>query len=201
MIPGSRFLMNVSNSLSPGITVARDHRHPGSPSPGGSERVNRLQQDLLQQSLATASHSAANRNTLVQPLGKDLPDHFATFRPRQSMIASLVKILQPLMIEPHQVQDRGMKIVHRRHVFFRAVREFVRGTPAERCLDTGPGKPGCKAGGIVIASAGPFLEGGHAAELGAPDHEGLFQQAPLFEVFQQRRGWLVQNLSMLGLLF
>ena len=119
----------------------------------------------------------------------------------QAAFNSIVVKAEPFMVEAEQVQDRGMKIVHRRHVFFRAVREFVRGTPAERCLDTGPGKPGCKAGGIVIASAGPFLEGGHAAELGAPDHEGLFQQAPLFEVFQQRRGWLVQNLSMLGLLF
>ncbi len=86
-----------------------------------------------------------------------------------------------------------MKIVDGRHVLNRLVSPRIGGPVRRRLADSGPGQPACKAGRIVISTTGAFLEGWHPPEFGTPDDECLIQQAPLFQIFQQSGGRLIED--------
>ena len=79
------------------------------------------------------------------------------------------------MIESEQVENGGVKVVQAEGVFSRLPTEFVGGSIGEGCMDACSRKPGRKAEGVVVPTAGSLLEGGHAPELGAPDHQGVVQ--------------------------
>ncbi|MFM1944028.1 MAG: hypothetical protein RI897_3010 [Verrucomicrobiota bacterium] len=53
----------------------------------------------------------------------------------------------------------------------------------------------------MVTSAGAFLEGGHASELGAPDYQRVFEEAALFQVTQEGGGGLVHDGAVLAVLF
>ena len=79
------------------------------------------------------------------------------------------------MVEAKQVKDGGVEVVQAENVLFRLPTEFVGGSVGEGCIHTGTCHPCGKSGWVVIATAGPFLESGHASELGAPDHQEVIQ--------------------------
>jgi hypothetical protein len=94
------------------------------------------------------------------------------------------------------VEDGGVEVVERMDVFDGFLAEFVGVSGADAGLHAGTGHPAGEAVGIVIAAFGAFLEEGHAAELGAPDDEGVVEQAALFQVADQRGGGLVEDVRM-----
>ena len=79
------------------------------------------------------------------------------------------------MVESEQVENGGVEVVQAEDVLFRLPTEFVGASIAEGCVDARSRQPGRKAEGVVVPSAGSLLEGGHAPELGAPDHQDVVQ--------------------------
>lgn len=79
------------------------------------------------------------------------------------------------MVEAEEVENGGVEIVHGGDVFFCLPAEGVGGAVGVAAVDARAGEPGCEAFGVVIAAAGAFLEGGHAAELGAPHDQRIFK--------------------------
>ena len=74
------------------------------------------------------------------------------------------------VVEPQEVEDGGVEVVDGDDVFGGSVAEVVGGAVGVGSLDPRAGQEGGEAGGVVVASAGAFLEGGHATEFGAPNH-------------------------------
>lgn len=90
---------------------------------------------------------------------------------------SIVVEAEAFVIESKDVENSGVKIVNGRDSFDGLVAKFIGGSVAERSFYSGAGQPGGEAAGIVIAAAGPFLEGGHASKFGTENDEGIFEQA------------------------
>ena len=114
---------------------------------------------------------------------------------------AVMVIRKAFVIEAEDVQNRGMEIVDGGGLLDRFIPEFVGGAVADAFFHSGAGHPGGEPGGVVIAAAGAFLESGHAAEFGAPDDEGVLEQASLFQVDEEGGGWLVHDLAVFGILF
>src|SRR5262249_8632197 len=95
--------------------------------------------------------------------------------------AAVVAEGQPLVVEPEQVQDRGMDVVD--------VRDPLRGPQADRvgrpeCLTTlhaTAGQPHTEPVRVVVAAGGAL---GHrrSAELAAPDYQRVLQQPAALQV-------------------
>jgi hypothetical protein len=94
---------------------------------------------------------------------------------RQSPLDAVVFEGEFFVVQPQQVKDRRVEVVERVGVFDRLFAKLIRLAGADPRFDAGAGQPAREAVGVVIASFGPFLEEGHAAEFGAPDDEGLIQ--------------------------
>jgi hypothetical protein len=67
--------------------------------------------------------------------------------------------------------------------------------------DAGAGEPAGEAVRVVVAAEGAFLEERHASELGAPDDEGVGEQAALAEVADEGGGGLVEDGAVFVVLF
>ena len=67
--------------------------------------------------------------------------HDTTMHVRKPALNTVLIKRQLQVIEPHQVQDRGMEVVNRNYVLHGAVTELVGSAVAERRLDAsaGPG--------------------------------------------------------------
>ena len=126
-------------------------------------------------------------------------DDFALHVGQAAFEAVVVKG-QSLMLQPEQVQDRRVKIMHCHNILHGLVAEFIRRAVGVAAFYPGPGKPRGEAVGIVVAPARPGLEGWHPAKLGAPDHERLLEQPALFHVGQQGGHRLVEHRAVLGVL-
>ena len=97
------------------------------------------------------------------------------------------------MIQSEQVENRRVEVVDRDDIVHGLVAEFVRGSVRKGGFDASTGEPAGKAFGIVVATAGPFLEGRHATEFGTPDDQRVFEQAALFQVFDESCGRLIED--------
>ncbi len=91
------------------------------------------------------------------------------------------------------MQHGGVEIVNGGYVSDGFVSEFIRRAIAEGFLYAGAGEPDGEAFGIVVAAAGAFLEGRHAAEFGDPHDQCVFKNAALLQILKQRRGGLIEN--------
>ena len=118
-------------------------------------------------------------------LGEYVGDHFAVDIGQPSL-DSVVVDAETAVLESSQVQDCGVDIMNTGGVFDRPVSKRVGGTEGKRCPDTCPGHPDSESVGVVVSTAGPLLERGHAAEFAAEDDQGFFEQTALFEVGEQR---------------
>ena len=52
-------------------------------------------------------------------------------------------------------------------------------------LHAGSGEDAGEAAGVVIATGRTFLESGHAAKLGGPEHDGVVEESALLEVLEE----------------
>ena len=64
-----------------------------------------------------------------------------------------VAVGQLFMIQSHQVQDRGVKVVDMDGVLFNVVSNIIGLTVNRSCFDSSSGQPAGKSGGMVIAAA------------------------------------------------
>ena len=102
----------------------------------------------------------------------------------QPHVAAGVAVGQALVVEPEQVEDRGVQIMHVHRVLDGLVAELV--GPA--IGDPRPGAPSGQPEGeslVVVVAAVGVLAVRRAAELPAPDHQRLVQQPPRAQVRQQ----------------
>ena len=101
-----------------------------------------------------------------------------------------------LMIDSHEVEDRGMNIVNRGAVYSGVVSYFVCFTIAGASLDAASSHPHGKTKRVVIASiAALFLRS--TPEFSSPYYQSLIEKSPLFEVLQQACDGLVRGGTVL----
>src|SRR5262245_48447971 len=99
----------------------------------------------------------------------------------EAEVAAAVAIRESLVVESHEVQDRGMQIVNVDSVFDGRETEFVGRAVADPALHASTGHPDRETVMVVIAA---FLSFGcrRAAELATPDDERFVEQSALFEI-------------------
>ena len=89
------------------------------------------------------------------------------------------------MIQPHQMQNRRMQIVHM-HLVLRCIKaELVRSPVTKTALHTTAGHEHAEAVWIVIATAA-VLAHGRATELAEHRDERRFEQTAGFEIVEER---------------
>ena len=102
----------------------------------------------------------------------------------QPHVAAGVAIGQALVVEPEQVEDRRVQIVHVHRVLDGLVAELVGLAVGDPWLDAPAGQPEGEPLVVVVAAVG-VLAVRRAAELAAPDHQRLVEQPPRAQVRQQ----------------
>ena len=70
----------------------------------------------------------------------------------QAEIAPAISEREPLMVETHQMQNRGVQVVNVNLFFNRSKTEFVRRSVRHSAFDTASGQPDCKSVVIVIST-------------------------------------------------
>ena len=120
----------------------------------------------------------------------------------ETEVTPLEAIGQLLVVDPQQMQHRGVEIVHVDRVLRDVVAEVI-GLPMDVAfLDSGTGHPQGEAAGVMIATVDfacqLALTIGCPSELTTPDNQGIVEQAPLFEIFDQRSRWLVGVATLTG---
>ena len=104
-------------------------------------------------------------------------------------------IRETLMIDAHEVQDGGVQVVHVHGILGDVVAELVGLAIAGAGLAAATGHPHGEAARMVVApgfGAVPLaLAGDAAAELAAPDDEGVLEQSAPFEILDERGAGLV----------
>src|SRR4051812_26802745 len=93
----------------------------------------------------------------------------------QAEVAALGAVGQPLVIDAHQVQDRGVQVVDADAVDDRLVAELVGLAVVSPPLDAAAGQPGGKGVRVVVAAGPPLLHDRQAAELAVADDQGLIE--------------------------
>src|SRR5262245_40926517 len=96
-------------------------------------------------------------------------------------VDAIVAKRESRVVDPHEVEDRRVQVV--------AVRLAGGGLPRPRvalavggaALDAGAGQPGDRGPAVVVAT-GRALGERHPAELGAPDDQGVVEQATGSEI-------------------
>ena len=105
------------------------------------------------------------------------------------------------MVHAHQVQHRGVQVVHADRVFGHVVREVVGRAVADSSPDASARKPDREAPRVVVPAVhlcGELALAVHGpAEFAAPDHQRLVEQAALLEILHQGRGSLVRLEALL----
>src|SRR3954447_3951653 len=117
--------------------------------------------------------------------GQDLVHHPAV-DVGQAEVAAGVAIRQTLVVEPEQVEDRGVQVVIVHLVLDRGEPELVGPAVADAPLHAAAGQPDRISLGVVVAAVGP-LGVRRAAELGAPEDQRVVEQAADLEVGQEPR--------------
>ena len=80
-----------------------------------------------------------------------------------------------LVVEPQQVEDGSIKVVKRVDVLDGFLSQLVGDAVADAWLDACTRHPTREAIGVVVAALRALLEERHAAELGAPNDEGVLE--------------------------
>ncbi len=102
----------------------------------------------------------------------------------QPHVAAGVAVGQALVIEPEQVEDRGVQVVDVHRVLDGLVAELVGLAVGDPGLHAAAGHPEGESLVVVVAAVG-VLPVRRAAELAAPDHQRVVEQPPRAQVRQQ----------------
>ena len=103
-------------------------------------------------------------------LSQDLLDHFAG-NIGQPVTSAVVVIGQSLVVEPEQVKNGGVQIVHADAIFNGFVANLICLPVTNSSLDPRAGHPLQESFRVVITSL-PVLRNRHATKLATPNHKG-----------------------------
>ena len=112
----------------------------------------------------------------------------------EAVIPAGVAVGELLVVEAHEVEDRGIHVVDVDAVLDGREPELVGGAVAKTFLHPAAGHPGGVAIVVVVATL-LALGGGGAAKFAAPDDECLVEESAAFEIFQERGDSLVAGLG------
>ena len=103
------------------------------------------------------------------------------------------------VIQPEQVQDRGVPVGHADAVLDGGVAELVGGAVDVPRLDAAAGQPDAEAVLVVVAAVRRSADDRQPAELAAPDDQRLVEQAALFRSCSRPAiGWSVRSQAVAG---
>ena len=116
---------------------------------------------------------------LPQSRSDDLADRLGPLDADQLLVQAAVEVGEPVGVETELMQDRSMEVLDVKAVFDGVAAQLVGPADAGSPLDSAAGHPHREAVRVVVAP-GPLrvLGGRLAAELAAPDDQGLVEQAP-----------------------
>ena len=112
--------------------------------------------------------------------------HYSTGNVGQAEVAAGIAIREPLVVQPHQMQDGCVQIVHVNAVFDGLMSKLIRRAVGIARLDTSATEEMSKAFRVVVASVGVLREG-IAAKFATPPNESVFQQASGLQIGQESR--------------
>src|SRR5262245_57726566 len=110
--------------------------------------------------------------------------HDASMDVGESEVASGIAVDELFVIEPEQVQEGGMQVMHMNRLVDGLESKLVGGAVRDAALDAAAGQPKAKPIRIMIAAVGAFRRG-RAAEFTAANDEGILEEAALFQVGEQ----------------
>ena len=102
----------------------------------------------------------------------------------QTHVTTAETIRESFVIEPQQVQDRGVQVVDGCDLIDGMHPKFVSRAVRDSTLHATSGEPHAEALGMMIATIGPSGMRS-AAELTGPDDERFIQQSALLEIDEQ----------------
>ena len=144
------------------------------------------------------THGRSAINESVVDSGKHLADD-VTMNVGQSSFESVMIKAQALVIQPHQVEDRGIEVINRSFSGNRLEPELVTLPIAETFLHPGPGKETGEGIRVMIPTRSVPLQERHASELRAPNYESVLEQTPALHVADQGGRGLVHDLGLHGM--
>ena len=109
---------------------------------------------------------------------------------RQAIVPSGVSIGESFVIDSHEVEECGMKIVNVHRIADGFETEGVRLSVSAPSFHAAPGKPHEKSVRIMISSRAVFADG-RSSKFSSPDNESVVKQATFLEVAEQGGDGLV----------
>ena len=104
----------------------------------------------------------------------------------ETEVASLKAVGQSGVIDPQQMQQRRVEVVHMDWILGDVEPQIVRGTMHVTSTHTGTREPYSEATIVMIATIAATLHHGRAPELASPDDERILQQTTLLEILYER---------------
>ena len=115
----------------------------------------------------------------------------------QSSLDAVVIVSEFFVIEPQQVEHRGMEVRPGQGVDRGPKTEFICFAKGDPMLQSGSRQPDAEALGIMIPPGAEDSGGGlcewRAAKLGGENQQGVFQHPALFEILDQSGHWLINH--------
>ncbi len=108
----------------------------------------------------------------------------------EAEVAAGVAVGEAFVVEAHEMEEGGVPIVDVHFVVHGFVAVVVGEAVVHAAFDAAAGHPEGEAFVVVVASVGALAVGG-AAELAAPDDEGVLEEIALFEVLKEAGDGLV----------
>src|SRR2546426_2711310 len=124
--------------------------------------------------------------------GQD-PRHHVSVYVGEAEVAALEAVGETGVVDPHLVEDGGVQVVDVDRILHDVVAVVIGLAVADPALDPSAGEPHGEAAAMVVAAVVVLGERPLAvdapAELAAPDHQSLVEEASLLQVLDQgRRG-------------
>ena len=99
----------------------------------------------------------------------------------QAEVSSSVPVGEPCMVDPHQVQDRGVEIMHIHFVAHDRFADVVGFAMYDSPFDSSASQPDRKTVSMMAAAVVTLFVGS-AAEFGGPHDECFVQHAALLQI-------------------
>jgi hypothetical protein len=116
----------------------------------------------------------------------------------EAELAAVVGEGELFMVEPEQVEDGGVEVVHVDRSSGHGAAEFVGFTEGESWFHAGAGEPDGEGIGIVVAAGAIFFGVRGAPEFAAPPDQGVLEKPALFQVHEQAGDGFVDGGGMVG---
>ena len=106
---------------------------------------------------------------------------------------------QSLMIQAHQVQERGIEVVEARRMFFGFEPESIAATVTVSFSDACPCQKTGEGVWVVVAPGSISLKKRHAPKLRTPNYESVLEQTPALHISDESSRGLIHDLGLHGM--